>query len=422
VTEAPANISAVYGGGSASVGRDLLASHRKAERRRRLYAVGLVTPLFLFIVLTFVTPIAMMLTRSIQSTEILETLPNTLGALKGWDGQSVPDEAVFAALATDLAAAHAARTSAQLGTRINREISGARSKIVATARSLASKSAAPYKDTIPAIEPIWNTTEIWSVIARGSSPYTDHYLLAALDLRRDGQGHVASVPPDQAIFLNVFARTFSMSAMVTVATLLLGYPLAYLIASAPARIGNVLMILVLLSFWTSILVRTTAWVVLLQTNGIINDALLFLGLTTERLQLIFSRFGTILAMTQIQLPFTLLPIYSVMRTISPNLMRAARSLGAGPITAFRRVYLPQTLPGVAAGCLLTFILCLGYYITPALVGGPTDQMVSSYIALYVNRELNWSMAAALGVYLLAATLGLYALYARIVGISSMKLG
>jgi putative spermidine/putrescine transport system permease protein len=177
-----------------------------------------------------------------------------------------------------------------------------------------------------------------------------------------------------------------------------------------------------LSFWTSILVRTTAWVVLLQTNGIINDALLFLGLTTERLQLIFSRFGTILAMTQIQLPFTLLPIYSVMRTISPNLMRAARSLGAGPITAFRRVYLPQTLPGVAAGCLLTFILCLGYYITPALVGGPTDQMVSSYIALYVNRELNWSMAAALGVYLLAATLGLYALYARIVGISSMKLG
>lgn len=402
--------------------RHLLALHRKSGRRRRLYAVALTAPLVIFIMLTFVAPIAMMLARSIQNPEIMTILPTTLTALEGWDGQSIPGEAVFSALAMDLSAAHKARTSAELGTRINRELPGARSKVIATARALATKAQPPYSQTIPAIDAFWASPETWAVIARSASSYTDYYLLAALDLKRDGHGKVVAAPANQAIFLDVFVRTFWISALVTVVTLLLGYPLAYLIASAPPRVGNILLILVLLSFWTSILVRTTAWVVLLQTNGVINDILLFLGLTHERLQLIFSRFGTILAMTQIQLPFTLLPIYSVMRSLSPNLMRAASSLGAGPITAFRRVYLPQTLPGVAAGCLLTFILCLGYYITPALVGGPTDQMVSSYIALYINRELNWGMAAALGGYLLAATLTLYAVYARLVGLGSLKLG
>jgi putative spermidine/putrescine transport system permease protein len=198
--------------------------------------------------------------------------------------------------------------------------------------------------------------------------------------------------------------------------------LAYVLATLPPRHSNLMMILVLLPFWTSLLVRTTAWVVLLQTEGPVNDLLLWLGLTNEPLQLIFSRFGTIVAMTHIQLPFTLLPIYSVMKTISPNYVRAARSLGAGPFHAFWSIYFPQTMPGIAAGCLLTFILCLGYYITPALVGGPTDQMISYFVALYTNRELNWGQASALGAILLAATLILYALYNKLVGIDKMKLG
>jgi putative spermidine/putrescine transport system permease protein len=146
------------------------------------------------------------------------------------------------------------------------------------------------------------------------------------------------------------------------------------------------------------------------------------GILAERVQLIFNRGGTIVAMTHIQLPFTVLPMYSVMKTISPTHVRAARSLGAGPFLAFWRVYFPQTVPGIAAGCLLTFILSLGYYITPALVGGPSDQMVSYFVAYYTNEELNWGMSSALGVILLGLTVVLFLVYNRLVGIDKMKLG
>jgi putative spermidine/putrescine transport system permease protein len=231
-----------------------------------------------------------------------------------------------------------------------------------------------------------------------------------------------SVDPNRAVYLAIMARTFWIATLVTLSTLLLGFPVAYLLALLPTKTSNLLMILVLLPFWTSLLVRTTAWFVLLQDNGVINDTLQFLHLTDHPLRLIFSRFGTVVAMTHIQLPFTLLPIFSVMKTIPASHVRAARSLGAGPFYAFWRVYFPQTMPGIAAGCLLTFILSLGYYITPALVGGPTDQMVSGFIASAINQENNWGMASALGTVLLAAIIVLYVLYNRIVGIDKMKFG
>jgi putative spermidine/putrescine transport system permease protein len=197
---------------------------------------------------------------------------------------------------------------------------------------------------------------------------------------------------------------------------------AYVLTIAPKAVAAVMMLMVLLPLWTSLLVRTTAWVVLLQSDGVINSVLMSLHLTTEKLQLIFTRFGTITAMTHIQLPFTILPIYSVMRSIQPTQLRAARSLGAGPTSAFWRIYAPQTLPGVVAGCLMTFILALGYYITPALVGGPQDQMVSNFIATYINRDLNWGLAAALGVVLLIVTLAIYGVFLRLVGADKFKLG
>ena len=183
-----------------------------------------------------------------------------------------------------------------------------------------------------------------------------------------------------------------------------------------------MLLLVLLPLWTSLLVRTTAWVVLLQTDGVVNDILLSLGLISHRLQLIFSRFGTVTAMVHIQLPFTILPIYSVMRGIDPAQTRAARSLGAPPLAAFWRIYAPQTVPGVVAGGLITFILSLGYYITPALVGGPTDQMISNFISTYINRDLNWGLASALGVVLLAVTLAIYGAFLKLVGAERMRFG
>jgi len=194
-----------------------------------------------------------------------------------------------------------------------------------------------------------------------------------------------------------------------------GFPIAYLLAHAGDRTANLLMILVLLPFWTSLLVRTTAWIVLLQKEGVINSLLLGIGAISQPLPMMYNKFGVVVAMTHIHLPFAILPMDSVMRQIPPSFVRAARSLGASPTTAFLRVYLPQCAPGVAAGVLLVFIIALGYYITPALVGGAGDQMISYYVAYFTNQTINWGMASALGLILLAATLLLYALYRRISG-------
>jgi len=395
---------------------------QRAERRRKLKAVGLVAPLFLFILLAFVFPIGAMLINAVHDDTLLTLMPRTTAALASWDGKDLPDEATYAALVEDLKLAWKEKNAAEAGKRINYELPGARSQMLSSARQASKLAAGPYKPAMIAINPIWGQRQIWSILKRGGSPYTFYYLLRSLDFQYNDNGQIVATPPDTAIFRGIFLRTLGISLAVTAATLLLGYPVAYLLASLPLRISNLLMIMVLLPFWTSLLVRTTAWVVLLQQHGVINDLLMSLHLIDQPAELIFNRFGTVVAMTHIQLPFTLLPIYSVMKTISPSHVRAARSLGAGPFYAFWRVYFPQTVPGIAAGCLLTFILCLGYYITPALVGGPTDQMVSYFVAFYTNRELNWGMASALGVILLTATLILYYVYNKIIGVDRLKLG
>jgi putative spermidine/putrescine transport system permease protein len=395
---------------------------QRAERRRKLKAVGLVLPLFLFILLAFVFPIGTMLFDAVHDDTLMTLMPKTTAALQSWDGKGLPDEAAYAALVEDLKLAWKEKNAAEAGKRINYELPGARSQILTSARKASKLAAGPYKQAMIDINPVWGQRTVWSILKRGGSAYTLYYLLRSLDFQYDDNGRIVATPPQTAVFRDIFLRTLLISLSVTAATLLLGYPVAYLLASLPLRISNLLMIMVLLPFWTSLLVRTTAWVVLLQQHGVINDLLMSLHVIPQPAELIFNRFGTIVAMTHIQLPFTLLPIYSVMKTISPSHVRAARSLGAGPFYAFWRVYFPQTVPGIAAGCLLTFILCLGYYITPALVGGPTDQMVSYFVALYTNRELNWGMASALGAILLAATLILYYVYNKIIGVDRIKLG
>ncbi|MCY3777514.1 MAG: ABC transporter permease, partial [Candidatus Aminicenantes bacterium] len=193
---------------------------------------------------------------------------------------------------------------------------------------------------------------------------------------------------------------------------------------APPRRANLLLLLVLVPFWTSLLVRTTSWIVLLQTEGVVNDLLVALGLIADenRISMIYNMTGTVVAMTHVLLPFMVLPIYSVMRTIPPLYMSAAASLGASFPQAFRRVYWPQTLPGVGAGSLLVFILSIGYYITPALVGGQSGQLISNMIAYHMQQSLNWGLAAALGSILLGCVVALYLLYDRVVGIDRMRLG
>jgi putative spermidine/putrescine transport system permease protein len=396
---------------------------QRVERSRRLKALGLVLPLLLFILMSFVVPIFTMLKNAIDDPEdISQVLPTTMQALQSWNGQDLPDEAAFAAFAADLKQAQKDKTAALVGKRLNYEIPGIRSKVITSARKAEKLEAGPYKDAIVQMDPIWGQRDTWAAIKRSSSPWTSFYFLSALDLERDADNNIVSVPKDQSIYITVFTRTFWIAFQVTMATLILGFPVAYLLATLPTKYSNLLMIFVLLPFWTSLLVRTTAWFVLLQDNGIINETIQFLHLSSGPVRLIFSRVGTVIAMTHIQLPFTLLPIYSVMKTISPSHVRAARSLGAGPFYAFWRVYFPQTVPGIAAGCLLTFILSLGYYITPALVGGATDQMISNLVALAINQENNWGKASALGGILLLATLILYSVYNRLVGVDKMKFG
>ncbi|MDH0873165.1 ABC transporter permease [Agrobacterium pusense] len=379
-------------------------------------------PAIVFLLLTFAAPIGYFLLTSVKNPEVRETLPQTLAALTGWDGETTPPESVFTAFASDLSQAKRSNTAATLGKRLNYEIPGMRSRIMSLTRKIDHLAPGMIKAEIIATDPAWADPGTWRVIQRNVGSLTPYYLLTAVDLQRNDQNTLTRIAKDQAVFLDILGRTLWIAGLVTLTTLALGFPTAYIICIAPARVAALMTLLVLLPLWTSLLVRTTAWVVLLQTDGIINQILMALHITTDKMQLILTRFGTITAMTHIQLPFTLLPILAIMKTIPPAQMRAARSLGAPPISAFWRIYAPQTLPGVAAGCLMTFILSLGYYITPALVGGPRDQMLSNFIATYINRDLNWGMAAALAGVLLFVTLSIYFLFLRLVGADRIRLG
>ncbi|WP_413992327.1 ABC transporter permease [Labrys okinawensis] len=416
-------VDATMGAAPNSAGRsDLSKELRRAERRQGRKAFYLVLPCLLFILLSFIFPIARMLFYAGHDSVLATNLPQTELALQNWNGEGLPDEGAYAALAVDLKQAGKEKTAAAIGKRVNYELPGTQSRVAATARRLGQVTTGPYKNALVAMDPMWGERDIWAVLKRGGSTFTSYYLLRTADLRLNADSSVEQVPPDIAIFRDVFARTFAISISVTALALLLGFPLAYFLAMLPPRKSNLLMIMVLLPFWTSLLVRTTAWVVLLQPSGPINSLLMALHIVSAPVDLIFNRFSTVVAMTYIQLPFTLLPIYSVMRGIPPTYVRAARSLGAGPFYAFWKVYFPQTLPGIGAGCLLSFILCLGFYITPALVGGPRDQMISYFIAFYTNQELNWGMASALGSVLLIITLFFYYIYVKIVGVDRVRLG
>jgi putative spermidine/putrescine transport system permease protein len=394
----------------------------RAERAKKLGAALLTAPLLLFLLLTFLGPIGGLLVKSFVDTELAEALPRVTREIGRWDGRELPDEPTYAALIDDVRAARTAGTLAPAATRLNYDVSGFRSLLFSTGRQLPEAPAASARETLIGIDPRWGEVETWGAIARASGPTTSLFLLAAVDLRRTADGRLAGAPREEAIFVQVLGRTFAIATAVTVLCLLLGYPLAYVLATAPARTANVLLVLVLLPFWTSLLVRTSAWIVLLQHEGVINSALLQGGLIDAPLEMLYRRAAVYTAMTHVLLPFMVLPLYAVMKTIPPVHMRAALSLGARPLAAFWRVYAPQTLPGVGAGVLMVFIQALGYYITPALVGGPDDQMLSYFVAFYASRTINWGMAAALSLALLAATVALYYVYDRLVGIDRIRMG
>lgn len=405
-------------------GTPLRVALARASRRGKLRAFLLVAPLLAFILLTFIFPIFDMLARSVSNPEVQDAIPETAALLADWDGKGLPAEPVFAALARELADKDRRQYVGRMAARLNFEDAGFRSLLNKTQRRVDDVKAGAYREALIRIDKDWGKTEIWQLIKRMSPPTTAAYYLNALDRTYDADGSIVLQPDWKRIYIPLFLKTVYVSLGVTLCCLLLAYPISYLLATLPPAKGNLLLILVLLPFWTSLLVRTTAWIVLLQTNGVINDILVWLGLISDsgRITMIYNMTGTIIAMTHILMPFMVLPLYSVMKTISPSYMRAARSLGANPLVAFLRVYMPQTVPGIGAGSILVFILAIGYYITPALVGGQDGQLISNFIAYHMQKSLNWGLAAALGTILLAGVLAMYWLYDRLVGIDNMKLG
>ncbi len=534
----------------AADGTPLKSALGKALRRQKLRALMLIAPLLLFIMVTFIAPIADMLFRSVENDIVSQTLPRTVVALDDWeyDSGEVPSEEVFEAFARDLAIAAERKDHTRLGSRLNYETTGISSlfrqsgrgvdeigepqmdaleelnedsiepfawaafmgtedwaaeveawdadqqglapvfrpnneavaafpetvqlysayaetariaedsawdedpfpivfhvfaqelaeadparladipgpaglDLVAAREAIAALDIPSTRDAFLEIDEDWADPEVWGTIKAFSSPYTAGYYLAAMDLAKTPAG-VEPVDEDQRIYRTLFLRTMVLSLTITGSCILLGYPIAWLLANLPLRTANVLMILVLLPFWTSLLVRTSAWKVLLQQQGVINDILVWAGLVGDgsRLVLINNATGTIIAMTHILLPFMILPLYSVMKTIDPSYLRAAKSLGATNWTAFWRVYFPNSVPGIGAGSILVFILAIGYYITPEIVGGTKGVFISNRIAYHISSSLNWGLAAALGTMLLALVLLLYWLYDRMVGIDNVKLG
>ncbi|MGF6221980.1 ABC transporter permease [Pseudomonas sp. YL-218 TE3947] len=403
---------------------NLKSSLDRAERLNKTKSLLLVVPLLAFITVFFLLPIGAMLLRSIQNPTLSTAMPQTAAALANWEGTALPDEQLFATVGHEILALQEARQLDSVGSDLNRVMGDAKSLMARTARGLASKVVVPgaFNTTMTGIDKRWGQIGTWMQLKKMAPAYSATNYLAALDLRYDDQGKVVQQPESRRIYVSILIKTLMVALGITALCMILGYPLAYMLATLPAKTSNLLMVMVLLPFWTSLLVRTSAWMVILQSNGVLNSTLNSMGLINQPLELMYNMFGTVIAMTHILLPFMVLPMFSVMKSIDTTYTRAAHSMGASSFRTFVQIYFPLSLPGLSAGGILVFILATGYYITPALVGGRTGQVISNFIAYHMQTSLNWGLAAAIASILLMIVLVLYWIYDRVVGINNMKLG
>ncbi len=408
-------------------GIPLEVSLKKAEKKNKIKAFLLVAPLLLFLIITYVFPIGEMFSRSIDDKMITNMLPKTFKEMEKWDGQELPPEEVFTAFYYDFKVLVEKQEHGKLGQRLNKEKNGFNSITKKLFRQVKRKKideSISIKEQIMKVHKRWRTVEYWQAIKRTAPPYTMSKYLKGMDMYYAADGSIAQVDEDRRIHRILWLRTLEIAFFVTLFCFLMGYPIAHLLATLPMKYSNLLMICVLLPFWTSLLVRTASWMILLQQQGVVNDFFVMIGLVADdnRPEMMYNKVGTYVAMTQILLPFMVLPLYSVMKTISPSLMRAGKSLGGTPFVAFWKVYFPLTIPGIGAGCLLVFILAIGYYITPALVGGASGTLISNQIAFHMKQTLDWSFASAMGLMLLSGVLVIYWIYNKLVGVDNIKLG
>ena len=407
-----------------SDGIPLEQSLKKAERKNKIKAVLLVAPLFLFILIIYVFPIGDMLFRSVDDRMITKMLPKTFNAIDKWDGKDLPEEEVYKGLYEDLTYLKQNKTYGKIIARLNYEKSGFSSLIKKTVRKIDKFDESDYKKQFIKVHKRWGQNDYLVALKNASPNWSYAKYLKGVDMKFDQDGNIVLVEESRRIYKILWIRTLNVAFWVTIFCFVLAYPISHLLATLPMKYSNLLMICVLLPFWTSLLVRTSSWMVLLQQQGPINDLIVWIGLAADdnRPELMYNVIGTFVAMTQILLPFMVLPLYSVMKTISPSLMRAGKSLGGTPFIAFRKIYFPLTIPGIGAGSLLVFILAIGYYITPALVGGASGSLISNTIAYHMKSSLDWAFASALGTMLLVGVLTIYWIYNKLVGIDNIKLG
>jgi len=404
-------------------GVPLKVSLQKAEKRNKIRAILLVAPLLVFILVTFLIPIGDMLLRSVDDSYINTVFPKTFKEYKKWDRQGLPSEELYKTMFFEVKESEGFAIG-KASTRMNYAKSGWKSLLKKSKRKFKKIEEGPYKEQMIAIDKKWADMEYWKALGVMVDATTAGYYLNAVDLKYNVDKEVVQQKENRRIYNHTWVKTFKVSVLVMVFCLMLGYPIAYLLSTLPLKYSNLLMICVLLPFWTSLLVRTVAWMVMLQQKGVFNNLLVMSNIIADenRFKLMYNETATIIVMTQILLPFMVLPLYSVMKTISPNYMRAALNLGASPLHAFWKIYMPNSVPGISAGCMLVFILAIGYYITPELVGGKDGQMIGNWIAYHLKTTLNWGLSAALGAILLGVLTVLYWVYNKLVGIENIKLG
>ena len=405
-------------------GVPLSISLKKAERKNKIKAFLLVAPLLLFLLITYISPIGEMFTRSIDDRMITNMLPKTFKAMENWDGQELPTEEVYASFLSDYKVLVENKTQGKLGQRLNKEKNGFNSILKKLKRKMKKFEEGNYKEQIISVHKRFADVEYWQAMKRTAPPYTIGKYLKAVDMYKDQNGDIVQVEEKRRVYKTLWIRTLEVAFFVTVFCFFMGYPIAHLLATIPMKYSNLLMICVLLPFWTSLLVRTASWMILLQQQGLVNDFIVMIGLVGDenRPQMMYNKVGTYVAMTQILLPFMVLPLYSVMKTVSPSMMRAGKSLGGTPFVSFWKIYFPLTISGVGAGSLLVFILAVGYYITPELVGGASGTLISNNIAYHMKKTLDWSFASAMGLMLLVGVLAIYWIYNKLVGVDNIKLG
>ena len=362
--------------------------------------------------------------RSIDDKMVTKMLPKTFKSMETWDGKELPPEEVFEAFYLDYKKLVEEKTFGKLSTQLNYTKNGFKSILKKLQRKMKKFEEGNYKEQIMDVHSRWANVEYWRAIKQRAPEYTNSKYLKGIDMYKNEEGKIVNVEKDRRVHRILWLRTLEVAFFVTVFCFFMAYPIAHLLATLPMKYSNLLMICVLLPFWTSLLVRTASWMILLQQQGVVNDFFVMIGLVGDdsRPEMMYNKTGTYVAMTQILLPFMVLPLYSVMKTISPSLMRAGKSLGGTPFVAFWKVYFPLTIPGIGAGCLLVFILAIGYYITPALVGGASGTLISNQIAFHMKSTLDWSFASAMGLMLLVGVLAIYWIYNKLVGVDNIKLG